>query len=263
MGLKMSTGALDDAVTLDDQMAADIDYRRPPRGGADMFGMIGDFAGKTILDVGCGLGPYRRDVERIGATWVGLELGGDACTVVGDGDRLPFVDATFDGVLCSAVLEHMPHPDKTVAEIARVIKPGGKFFGYVSFLEPFHGISYHHLSHKGVEQLLRDSGFKPLNIFPSENGTAFQIESMLFPKYVPVLQPMFRWLSQSACNVTLYMNYLSRRALHVVQGRRDADPNRYLDFVRLRFAVGFNFVAERNDGAGAPSTGYATLKQDR
>ena len=45
--------------------------------------------------------------------------------------RLPFDDNTFDAVILAEVLEHLPYPDVTLAEIARVLRPDGKFIGNV------------------------------------------------------------------------------------------------------------------------------------
>jgi SAM-dependent methyltransferase len=45
----------------------------------------------------------------------------------GDAARLPFADNSFDRVLCSEVLEHVPDPDAVLAEISRILKPGGLF----------------------------------------------------------------------------------------------------------------------------------------
>jgi len=42
-----------------------------------------------------------------------------------DAERLPFADASFDRVLCSEVLEHVPAPERAAAELARVLKPAG------------------------------------------------------------------------------------------------------------------------------------------
>ena len=44
----------------------------------------------------------------------------------GDGYRLPFADATFDCVVASEVLEHLTRDDEALAEIRRVLKPGGQ-----------------------------------------------------------------------------------------------------------------------------------------
>jgi len=45
----------------------------------------------------------------------------------GDAARLPFADNSFDRILCSEVLEHVPDPDAVLAEIARILKPDGIF----------------------------------------------------------------------------------------------------------------------------------------
>jgi len=42
-----------------------------------------------------------------------------------DAEQLPFRDNTFDGVVSMDVLEHLPHPDRCIAEAARVLRPGG------------------------------------------------------------------------------------------------------------------------------------------
>jgi SAM-dependent methyltransferase len=55
--------------------------------------------------------------------------------VVGDTLHLPFPDATFDAVLCSEVLEHVTDPGAATAELARVLRPGGRFA--VSVPTPF------------------------------------------------------------------------------------------------------------------------------
>jgi SAM-dependent methyltransferase len=47
--------------------------------------------------------------------------------LAGDALRLPFADATFDAVICSEVLEHIPDYRAALVEIQRVLKPGGYF----------------------------------------------------------------------------------------------------------------------------------------
>ena len=48
-----------------------------------------------------------------------------ASTVNGDGTRLPFADDTFDRIVCSEVMEHIPDDAAAASELARVLKPGG------------------------------------------------------------------------------------------------------------------------------------------
>jgi ubiquinone/menaquinone biosynthesis C-methylase UbiE len=259
----MSTGVLDEDVGPGDQLKPDIDYDRPAGGGGELFDLVGDLSGKRILDVGCGLAPYRASLEQRGAVWVGLDLKGPGCSVIGDGDHLPFADGSIDGVLCAAVLEHLPEPDRLMAEIRRVLTSTGRFFGYVAFLEPFHGMSYFHMSHMGLEVLLVKHGFRPLRIFPSRIGTAYQIECLLFPKHVPVLQPVVGTLVQWSFEALFWLNRLVRRLVSGLQRRpaasERADQDQYRRLLALRFAVGFNFVAERSDALAPTSAGYNKL----
>lgn len=53
----------------------------------------------------------------------------DAPRVAADGQCLPYVDSCFDGVYSINVLEHVPDPRLFVAEVARILKPGGLFLG--------------------------------------------------------------------------------------------------------------------------------------
>ena len=58
--------------------------------------------------------------------------------VIGPLERLPFESGRFDTVLCNAVLEHVEHVGEVVAELARVLRPGGHAVIAVPFLQPYH-----------------------------------------------------------------------------------------------------------------------------
>lgn len=47
--------------------------------------------------------------------------------IIADAEQLPFLDATFDVVTCRVAAHHFPRPQHFIAEVARVLKPGGKF----------------------------------------------------------------------------------------------------------------------------------------
>ncbi|SDC74142.1 Methyltransferase domain-containing protein [Geodermatophilus telluris] len=104
--------------------------------------------GTTVLDLGCGEGrhafeAYRRGAHVVAVDWGTAEVAttrqwlgaiaeageapaGARCTVVrGDLRHLPFPDASVDRVIASEVLEHIPDDARAMAEIARVLKPGG------------------------------------------------------------------------------------------------------------------------------------------
>ncbi len=98
-----------------------------------------DLEDKLVLDLGCGPGHFSAAMRNAGATVVGVDLDEEDLrapsargrSVLADGTRLPFPDATFDGVFCSNVLEHTPSPASVLAETERVLRPGG--WGWVSW----------------------------------------------------------------------------------------------------------------------------------
>ena len=90
-----------------------------------------------VLEVGSGSGKMLRTLvaHRPGLTVYGCDIN-DWHPPEGIHFRLmttdiPYEDATFDAVIVVDVLEHVPDPDHVVREIARVLKPGGRFVGFV------------------------------------------------------------------------------------------------------------------------------------
>lgn len=93
--------------------------------------------GAAVLDAGCGpaglLSEYVEYAEVVGVdeTLTGFsEFDGDfGVTRLAESrlDALPFPDGTFDVVACSWVLEHLAEPALSMAEIGRVLRPGGRF----------------------------------------------------------------------------------------------------------------------------------------
>lgn len=90
----------------------------------------------VIADVGCGGGMLKRFIPPIeGAHWIGLdfryqkermEIAKYDRFLECDFDRtLPLPDSAADIVICSHVLEHLPRPEFTAAELARILRPGG------------------------------------------------------------------------------------------------------------------------------------------
>jgi SAM-dependent methyltransferase len=94
------------------------------------FDRLGVEPGVRLLDLGCGEGRHTREALRRGARVVALDrdaiTGTDgAAGVRADGLRLPFPDGSFDRVIAAEVLEHVPDDRGAMAELVRVLRPGG------------------------------------------------------------------------------------------------------------------------------------------
>lgn len=117
------------------------------------LGLIEDCAEGLVLDCGAGA----RDVyyENV----VNYEIVDYASTdVLGVGEHLPFEDNTFDGVISVAVLEHVRDPFRCAREISRVLKPSGRLYCSVPFLQPYHGYPHHYFNAtaQGIRRLFED-----------------------------------------------------------------------------------------------------------
>ena len=78
--------------------------------------------------------------------------------IVADISDLPFADSSVDVVINEFVLEHVPNPEEIVAEIKRILKPGGIVYVSVPFVMSFHSSpnDYYRWSKQGLRELLRD-----------------------------------------------------------------------------------------------------------
>ncbi|MFI6575512.1 class I SAM-dependent methyltransferase [Nocardiopsis sp. NPDC050513] len=114
-------------------------YERPA-----MLALAGDVTGRRILDAGCGAGPLSAALRDRGADVTGVDasagmlalarrrLGDDAdLRVVDLSGPLPFADGAFDDVVASLVLHYLEDWGPTLAEMRRVLRPGGRLIASV------------------------------------------------------------------------------------------------------------------------------------
>jgi SAM-dependent methyltransferase len=105
---------------------------------------------------------------------------------------LPLADASFDTVMAFNLFEHLSAPEKAAAEMARVLKPGGRLIGSVPFMVGVHADPYdfRRFTRYALEALFKDAGFKGISI--RAIGGPFvasysQIEPFI-PKWLRVLK---------------------------------------------------------------------------
>jgi SAM-dependent methyltransferase len=114
-------------------------YERPA-----MLALAGDVAGRRILDAGCGSGPLFAALRDRGAIVTGFDssagmldqarrrLGDGADLQVAElGRPLPYADDAFDDVIASLVLHYLEDWGPALAELRRVLKPGGRLIASV------------------------------------------------------------------------------------------------------------------------------------
>jgi SAM-dependent methyltransferase len=126
--------------------------------------------GSALLDVGCGRQPYRPWIEQCGLTYHGIDRYVEGCasdastTRAWDITRIPwpFDDMSFDAVLCTEVLEHVPDPFVLVEECARICRPGSLLILTAPFVWPEHEApyDYHRFTRYGLKAIVERCGFK-------------------------------------------------------------------------------------------------------
>jgi SAM-dependent methyltransferase len=112
----------------------------------------------VVLDIGCG--GFRRKFDLpADVRYFGLDISPRASHVRGDGHRLPFADGSADWVLLVAVLEHVEFPERVLAETMRVLKPDGRVYVAVPFLQMEHAKEdYWRWTVQGLPRVLNDAG---------------------------------------------------------------------------------------------------------
>ncbi len=140
---------------------------------------------KKVLDVGCGAGQVVNFLSKNGVDAYGVEVSESSVKSnkrlegkfsVFDGVTLPFDDNYFDVVGNFTVLEHVEKPQALLAEMVRVLKPGGKIIIACPNFYRVIGVGAHHWRNRGLSRLIKNFFglvLKKLNLY---KGNAVKFE---------------------------------------------------------------------------------------
>lgn len=142
--------------------------------------------GCVALDVGSGKGRLAVPLAKLGMQVVALDISSEMLSfaqnrarkysidnimfVVADAENLPFINQTFDSVLCIETLVHLPNPDKTMTEISCVVRHGGIVAALVDC--------------KGLLNSLRTKDFRKFVKFVLTNFFSFLIPKLYKDKII-------------------------------------------------------------------------------
>jgi ubiquinone/menaquinone biosynthesis C-methylase UbiE len=157
-------------------------------------------SGSRVLDVGAGSSPYRslfahceyktQDFAKLESDQFLGQKGYGAIDYVSDILSIPVPEASFDVILCTEVLEHVPEPIRAVQELARILNPGGRLLltaplGSGLHQEPYH--FYGGYTPHWYQKFLAEAGFEEIVVEP--NGGFFKHYGQESWRFASLLAP--------------------------------------------------------------------------
>ena len=153
-----------------------------------------------VLDIGCADAKPRRHLPS-DAQYVGVDYYTTASSWYGtrpdlyaDAQALPLVDASVDHSLLLDVLEHIPEPDRCLAELSRTLKQGGSLTIQVPFLYPVHDapLDFHRWTRFGLLQAAKKHGFR----VASESAVGHPLETSALNTNIALSKSVVNWIQQ-------------------------------------------------------------------
>jgi SAM-dependent methyltransferase len=205
----------------------------------------------TLYDVGCGEKPFASFLKGKVAEHIGVDIDFGFyekyyIDLIGSADNLPIEDGSADAILSSQVIEHLPDPEKSIAEAARVLKPGGFLFLSYPYLYPIHAPPYDfaRLSQFALDAMLERH---KLELVERRALAGFwYMLGVLTPLYIQGLPPvrmlgvgkLLGWIARTWC-----------RGLHWLEGAALRLMKKDVAAARAAWVVTYVLVARRRKAA--------------
>ena len=176
---------------------------------------------RRVLDVGTGDGQLARVAVRLGATCVGVDptmaqigfaqqRGGGPTYARAEAALLPFPDASFDVVLACLVFEHISAMDEAIAEVGRVLEPGGRFVFFLNHpLLQTPGSGW-------IDDHILDEQYWRIGPYLTEADEIEEVEKNVFIPFVH--RPISR-----------YVNAMAAAGMHLIEMQEPAPPAGFLE----------------------------------
>jgi SAM-dependent methyltransferase len=225
--------------------------------GQPVLDLLAPERGERILDLGCGDGALTARIAEAGAEVTGLDASESMVAAAkargltalrGDGAAMP-LSGPFDAVFSNAALHWMTRPDAVLAEVARLLRPGGRFvaeMGGHGNVAAIRTAIIAVLARRGIARDLRDIWYFPSIAEQSARLAAagFTVRDMaLIPRPTEVRAGMEAWLATLAAPALAVLPEGERAgaaadiAALVAPALRQADGTWMADYVRLRFVA--------------------------
>ena len=155
--------------------------------------------GGIVLDIGCADARPKKYLPA-GATYVGVDYLPTATEwyrtrpdLFADAQLLPLQDNSVQNVLLLDVLEHLPDPEKCVAEIQRVLVPGGTLVVQVPFLYPIHDapLDFHRWTAHGLERAAEKYGLTTKTL----QAVGHPVETAALNANIACSKTVLNWIS--------------------------------------------------------------------
>ncbi|MST94000.1 MAG: class I SAM-dependent methyltransferase [Pedosphaera sp.] len=149
-----------------------------------------------LLDVGCGQRPYEKTFFAGATEYIGCDYLSDRSRpdVVCSATELTFPDNSFDTVVSTEVLEHVPEPQRAINEMHRVLKPGGHLILSTPMYWPRHEVPYDFFRYPydGLIHLVNTSGLELVRIF--NRGRSYSMVGQVLQHTNPFRARFVSWL---------------------------------------------------------------------